>query len=456
MAFRSKPYDGRVLIARSSSESWKTHCRQMIEKIKHFTTNSFPSPLQSYVYAYQGCPKRFEVPIASIEHDPIDYAVFSMPPMASLIGCEDENVQEIAQLIGTRDAVMSDRDNFDQISETLLDLGLIIETSVKARVREQCQLVNKAVHLYLLECGELRQHLKLLKDFLLLSYGPFSLSLGPLLADALQIDTHASPLSVINRLNASLAQAVSDHPVCRIYPDRKLFKLDFELSPAPGDFFACLNLLFSPVSPIDNVINPDMLKTYGKVFQLLAKLQGISALISRHRPPRRSSRLVFLAFKAASHFIASLQAYMYDRVAGAHHRALEAAFVRDPFAEPCGAVDFSPSGIPLLVATQRKITKRMRLFALLDATLADAESCLAACIRSTLDIVSRLIRIYGCESAPLLTELQLLLERFRGEKAKLVVELRRAVDYHAFRGAGHSGSDLGSDNPFLLLILLIG
>ncbi|KAJ9077625.1 hypothetical protein DSO57_1015053 [Entomophthora muscae] len=435
-----------------SSTLWKARIQQMIETIKRFITTPLSPHLQSYLYAYQGNCKKLQLPFRESENYPIDYAVFSKPPMSSLVGCTDMNIQSIEQLIRTRDSFKPDQDNFDQISESLLELNLIIDASFKTKVYEQCQLINRSVHHYMLKLGGLEQYLSFLEGFFLLSYGPFVSSLGPYLADALQIDSQVSSRSLMRSLTIMLDQTFSEHPLGCLFPTKNPFKFTCDMARVPEDFLSSIGLLLTPAPPINNVIDQSMLKAYEKMFKLLAKLHGISVLLSRQRPPRCSNRIVFLAYKTASHFITSLQSYMHDRVARAHHKSLKAAFVTDPFSGLSSQAGTDLSGIALLIETQQKWTRRMLLFALCDATLVTAEECLGTCIKSTLKIVSLLIQVYPRETALDLARLYRLVREFQNERAQLAAELKFAVDHHGFCGAGHTGSDLGLDNPFLLLI----
>ena len=167
----------------------------------------------------------------------------------------------------------------------LAPLELLVKNSIHIPLMTQLTLVNKEILHFFLVDQNLFKNLEAICNYLLLKDNEFAFNLGYGLSDAMEEDTlilqkHPTSLSRILKNAIHTSSAASVDPLASnigFSVNQIINGQDQHCS----DVMDMLRLSYSVTWPLNIIITPDMIDSYGLIFQLLLRMENVSITLNK-------------------------------------------------------------------------------------------------------------------------------------------------------------------------------
>ena len=208
----------------------------------------------------------------------------------------------------------------------LAPLELLVRNSIQIPLMTQLSLINKEILHYILINENLHKNLEAISNYLLLKDNEFAFNLGYGLSDAMEEDTqtlqkHPTTLSRILRNAISSSSSASVDPLA----SNVGFCVNQIVTGQQhcSDVLDMLKLSYSIEWPLNIIVTPDMIDSYGQIFQLLLRMENVSITLNKifmqlkqHRYLFRDNR--FVQVEVIRHrmlnYITIIKAYIRNQI----------------------------------------------------------------------------------------------------------------------------------------------
>ena len=246
----------------------------------------------------------------------------------------DENIHTSDSIVPTY-AFKPVRTKLPKVSNTceipsstkgLAPLELLVRNSIQIPLMTQLSLINKEILHYILINENLHKNLEAISNYLLLKDNEFAFNLGYGLSDAMEEDTqtlqkHPTTLSRILRNAISSSSSASVDPLA----SNVGFCVNQIVTGQQhcSDVLDMLKLSYSIEWPLNIIVTPDMIDSYGQIFQLLLRMENVSITLNKifmqlkqHRYLFRDNR--FVQVEVIRHrmlnYITIIKAYIRNQI----------------------------------------------------------------------------------------------------------------------------------------------
>ena len=285
--------------------------------------------------------KKFKVPTAQ---SIISQKVRKTPKDLLPINTVDENIHtsdlEVPkyafEAVNTRAAKLYDRCEIPSSTKGLAPLELLVRNSIQIPLMTQLTLINSEILHYFLINENLYKNLEAISNYLLLKDNEFAFNLGVGLSDAIDEDTqtfqkHPTTLSRILRNAISSSSSASVDPLASNvgFCVNQIVKGQQHCS----DILDMLKLSYSVEWPLNIIITPDMIDSYGQIFQLLLRMENVSITLNKTFMQLKQHRYLFRDYRFVQvevirhrmlNYITIIKAYIRNQIVVACWQDFEA------------------------------------------------------------------------------------------------------------------------------------
>ena len=182
----------------------------------------------------------------------------------------------------------------------LAPLELLVRNSIQVPLMTQLTLINKEILHYILITENLYKNLEAISNYLLLKDNEFAFNLGYGLSDAMEEDTqtlqkHPTTLSRILRNAISNSSSASVDPLA----SNVGFCVNQFVTGQQhcSDILDMLKLSYSVEWPLNIIVTPDMIDSYGQIFQLLLRMENVSITLNKIFMDLKQHRYLFKDYR---------------------------------------------------------------------------------------------------------------------------------------------------------------
>lgn len=183
----------------------------------------------------------------------------------------------------------------------LAPLELLVRNSIHIPLMAQLTLINKEILHFFLADQNLFRNLEAICNYILLKDNEFAFNLGYGLSDAMEDDTltlqkHPTSLSRILKNAIHSSSAASVDPLA----SNVGFSINQIITGQQqhcSDIMDILRLSYNVEWPLNIIITPDMINSYGQIFQLLLRMENVSITLNKSFMQLKQHRYLFQDFR---------------------------------------------------------------------------------------------------------------------------------------------------------------